>query len=162
MPSNAHWLAVADQLVSSRVFEVDDAPFIRTLSEAATAELRPERGGVMLFDVDRPLLAARDERAGNSALVVVGLIDDVVVGFARGQIFTVGSRRVASVDDLFVHPAARGVGVGASMLGLIRAWAGENDCSHLESQVLPGNREAKNFFERMGMVTRRMQVSTEL
>ena len=116
----------------------------------------------MLFDVDRPLLAARDERAGDSLLVVVGLIDDVVVGFARCQIVTVGSRRVACVDDLFVHSEARGVGVGASMLGRIREWACENECSHLESQVLPGNREAKNFFERMGMVTRRMQVSTEL
>lgn len=153
---------MADQLVSSRVVDAGDAPFIRTLSEAATAELRPERGGVMLFDVDRPLLAARDERAGDSLLVVVGLIDDVVVGFARCQIVTVGSRRVACVDDLFVHSEARGVGVGASMLGRIREWACENECSHLESQVLPGNREAKNFFERMGMVTRRMQVSTEL
>ena len=153
---------MAEQLVASRIATADDRSLVERLERSAEAEARPERGGELLLEVDRPLIAARDAAAGEQAVTVVGLIDGVVVGYARCRQLATGSHRVASIDDLYVHPEARGVGVGASMLLLLRDWASEHGCTHIESQVLPGNREAKNFFERMGMVTRRMQVSTAL
>lgn len=152
----------ADRLVTSRVAVDPDRSVIEALERLAEQELRDQRGGELLFDLDRPLIEPRDAAAGTDLLEAVGLVDDVVVGFARCRVLVVGAQRVAMIDTLYVHPDARGIGVGAEMLGRVRRWASDRSCAHLESQVLPGNRDAKNFFERMGMVTRRMQVSTAL
>lgn len=155
-------MARSQALVTSRSVDGTDRTVVEALQAIAELELRDQRGGELLFDLDRPLLAPRNAAAGHEEHEVVGLVDDVVVGYARCRIVAVGEQRVASIDDLYVHPDARGVGVGAAMLDSVRRWALERSCGHLESQVLPGNRDAKNFFERMGMVTRRMQVSTAL
>jgi GNAT superfamily N-acetyltransferase len=66
------------------------------------------------------------------------------------------------IDELIVHPQAQAIGVGSEILAEVRRWATAHQCEALESQVLPGNRAAKNFFERVGMKTRKMRVSADL
>ena len=58
------------------------------------------------------------------------------------------------MNVIFVEPAARGVGVGESMLGVVVSWALDHGCSGFDAPALPGNRAAKSFFERMGFQSR--------
>ena len=66
------------------------------------------------------------------------------------------------IEELVVHPRAQAIGVGSEILAQVRSWAIATSCQAIESQVLPGNRAAKNFFERVGMKTRKMRVSADL
>ena len=152
---------MGDPMVTSRDAADGDRSVIDALGTLALDELRDQRGGLLLFDFDRADTGhvVQDEAA---VYAVVGEIDRIVVGYGLCRVVGTGGLRVATLEDLYVHGEARGVGVGAAMLHRVRDWARGQGCTHLESQVLPGNRDAKNFFERMGMVTRRMQVSTSL
>lgn len=143
--------------VLGRAATAADAQAIAALRTLAQDEVRLQRGGALLIDFDR--LAPAD---GTEPVSHVGCIDGAVVGFATVSTSTRDGLAVATVSQVFVHPEARGVGVGAELLAQSRAWASARGCTVLESQVLPGNRAAKNFFERLGMVTRKMIVSTTL
>ena len=74
----------------------------------AKALLRP--GGL-----DR-LLADRRRR------VLVGTVDDAVVGLALGRIDAVGEATLGIIDACYVEPDARGVGVGRALLDNLVAW----------------------------------------
>lgn len=139
---------------------------VLALAEQARAETRPDRGGELLLDHDWAGVAA-SERLAHAASdpdqrILVGRIDGVVVGYGVARGSEQGSVRLAMIDELYVHPDARGIGVAAAILSEVRAWAVETACVAIESQVLPGNRDAKNFFERVGMKTRQMRVSAFL
>lgn len=152
-------------MIEAREASEADSEVLVTLAEMARDEARPERGGELLLVHDNEDLAAvarLEQAAGTGHLSVVGLIDDVVVGYALAQQHERGGIRSVMIDELFVHVEARGVGVGAAMLSEVQGWARAHGCDVIESQVLPGNRAAKNFFERVGMVTRKMQVSARL
>ena len=53
-----------------------------------------------------------------------------------------------------MEPEAREVGVGELLLDTVLRWAEARGCFGIDSIVLPGNRETKNFFETAGMVAR--------
>ena len=140
-----------------------DLPRLVELVEAAIAELRPSRGG--------ELLARREARAdvsveglahfvdGDEAAAYVGTIDDVPVGLAtvRVEVLRDGGR-LAVVDELFVEPEARGVGVGEALMDAVVEFARLKRCIGVDAVVLPGNREAKNFFESFGLTARAIVV----
>ncbi len=132
-------------------------PAIEKLRSQAIAEIRDQRGGALL-------LATRtaDESPEAGAVWFVGLIEQATVGFAQATVEQLGGERVAMIAELYVDPRTRQAGVAEALLAAVRNWAIEHRCTHIESQVLPGNREAKNFFERLGMVTRLMRVSAPL
>lgn len=156
----------SEPLVTARLAESGDQALIATLAALGRDEIRPTRGGELLLDHDFEGIDASDRVAtalsADDEMVVVGRIDQVIVGYALVRQVSKGTVRVAHIDELLVHPQARAVGVAAAMLQLAVEWARINDCTAIESQVLPGNRDAKNFFERVGMVTRQMRVSTSL
>jgi GNAT superfamily N-acetyltransferase len=54
------------------------------------------------------------------------------------------------LEDLFVVPEHRGVGVGRALLKELARLAVERDCGRLEWSVLDWNREAIAFYERLG------------
>jgi GNAT superfamily N-acetyltransferase len=54
------------------------------------------------------------------------------------------------LEDLFVVPEHRGVGVGRALLKELARLAVERDCGRLEWSVLDWNREAIGFYERLG------------
>ncbi len=146
-----------------------DLPAVSALLAQAIEEVGPGRGGPELLAESG--VPPAPEPAALTALLdhpdralLVGTFDDVVVGAAGLELrrWPAGDQRVARLLFLYVEPAARGVSVGEALLGEILRWAGDHDATGVEADALPGDRETKNFFERAGMVTRRLVVFRRL
>jgi GNAT superfamily N-acetyltransferase len=146
----------------ARHAQADDLPAILRLAELGVDELVPTRGG--------DVWALRDARqdpqewlpialADPDQLVVVGTIDDVVVGFAvvRLEGLADGSR-IGVLGEIYVEDQARSVGVGEAMMDAALDWCRERRCRGVESYALPGNRATKNFFESFGLTARSIVV----
>lgn len=69
---------------------------------------------------------------------------------------------VAAIEELYVEPAARGVGLGSGLLAQAMKSATERGCSGIDAVALPGDRPTKNFFEDHSMVARAIIVHTDL
>ena len=134
---------------------------------AAGGELAPRRGGYVWARLEartEPLEQSLDrDHRSDDALVVVGTVDEAVVGY--GVIRLVGLHDGAvlgRVTDIYVMPEARGVGVGEAMMGELVDWARRRACIGVDSLALPGDRETKNFFETHGLVARSITVHRSL
>jgi GNAT superfamily N-acetyltransferase len=139
-----------------------DEPVLAALDAEARAIVVVQRGGplrllreVAAFDpqlLDRP-----------DAIVVVGTIDDVVVGFAHavGEALADGEE-LAVLGGLYVDPGAREVGVGEAMMDLVLGWCDERGTMGIDAVALPGDRATKNFFERFGLTARAIVVHRSL
>ena len=83
---------------------------------------------------------------------LVAEADARVVGFAL--FFTNFSTFLAQpglyLEDLFVRPAHRGLGIGQALLKRLAALAVERGCGRFEWSVLDWNANAIGFYERMG------------
>jgi GNAT superfamily N-acetyltransferase len=86
--------------------------------------------------------------------VLVGTVDDVVVGLAVGHRDTVGETAIGVVDALYVEPGARGVGVGHALLDDLVRWFGAAGCRGVDASALPGDRETKSLLEAAGFKAR--------
>lgn len=152
---------------AARPAEANDLDAVAALARQAIAELREQRGGE-IWSVreareepveDLLATALRDDQQE----VFVGTIDDVIVGYAVVRVEPLrDGRRLAMIDDVYVEPDARGVGVGEALMERIIDWASSRGCSGLDAMVLPGNRDAKNFFERFGLTARAILVHRSL
>ncbi len=136
-----------------------DVDRIAELFRLAISELEPTRGGRVFAvrearaePVETELRAALiDDRRGLWA----GTIDDVVIGYAATHMEDLrDGYRLGVVDDLFVEPGARGVGVGEALMTELLRWGEAQSCSGLDATALPGNRATKNFFEGSGFTAR--------
>lgn len=145
----------------------DDTALLVELARAAIVELSATKGGTVWArreGRDEPLEESiRADIADAEAVSLVGTIDDVVVGYAIAavEVLTDGGR-LARLTDLYVEPDAREVGIGELLLDAVLSWATEDGCFGIDSIVLPGNRETKNFFEAAGMVARAIIVHRSL
>lgn len=54
------------------------------------------------------------------------------------------------LEDIYVEPARRGLGIGRRLLEFIAAIAVERDCGRFEWAVLDWNVGAQRFYERLG------------
>jgi GNAT superfamily N-acetyltransferase len=54
------------------------------------------------------------------------------------------------LEDLFVHPQFRGLGIGKALLGRVAAIAVDNKCPRLQWEVLDWNTPAIDFYTAMG------------
>lgn len=54
------------------------------------------------------------------------------------------------LEDLFVHPEFRGLGIGKALLKQVAAIAVEEDCRRLQWEVLDWNTPAIDFYRAMG------------
>jgi GNAT superfamily N-acetyltransferase len=101
--------------------------------------------------------------ADPDARVVVGTIDDVVIGYGVVVVEALRSgARLGVVTDLFVEPGARAVGVGESMAVDLISHCVARGCTGIDALALPGHREAKNFFERNGFTARALTMHRAL
>jgi ribosomal protein S18 acetylase RimI-like enzyme len=136
-----------------------DLDTLVSLAQALRAELRDVRGGALwetreahaepLADVLRVLLD-RD-----SALVVVGTIDESIVGYGIAELELLRDGTwLGVITELYVEPGARAVGVGEAIAGRLVSFCSEAGCAGIDATALPGQREAKNFFERSGFTAR--------
>jgi ribosomal protein S18 acetylase RimI-like enzyme len=156
---------VAD-LVSARVGDQADVTVTAALGALAMTAVRDERGGRWHLDHDIDQISPTDKHqaavAAHDEHLVLGCIDGVVVGYGLAYLSPTTTGQLCMINEIVVHPEAQAIGVGSAVLAEVRAWAIEESCQAIESQVLPGNRAAKNFFERVGMKTRKMRVSADL
>lgn len=89
------------------------------------------------------------------AHIVVGVIDDVVVGFGVAEIEELRTgERLGVISDLYVEPAARAIGVGEGMITELLEFCTERRCIGVDALALPGARATKNFFEGQGFSAR--------
>ena len=132
-----------------------DGPRLAELAAQARAELGAQERGGRVF-VNRE---ARPADVLDAPCVVVGEVDGVAVGYgtARTEALDDGSR-LGIVDELYVEPGARGVGVGEAMVGELLEWCRAEGCVGVDAYALPGMRETKNFFETFGFTARLLVV----
>ena len=138
-----------------------DIPVLACLARDAIGELAPTRGGAVwkarearqepLEDTFKASLADADSR------VLVGTIDGVPVAYSvvRVEHLSDGTR-LGVIDDIYVDPQAREVGLGEAMMEDLIAWCTERDCFGMDAMALPGHRSTKNFFEESGFTARKL------
>lgn len=149
----------------ARTATAADLAAIVPLAAAAVAELAGQRGGAVwrqhLGRPDDPADSLRSdlEASPERAVVVVGTVDGAAVGYGVARLEDLADGTVLSViSDLYVHPDARGIGVGEAMMDLLVAHATDAGAVGIDSLALPGDRETKNFFETFGLKARAIVV----
>jgi ribosomal protein S18 acetylase RimI-like enzyme len=101
--------------------------------------------------------------ADGERLVVAGTVEGHVVGYGTVRVEPLRDGTLLGViDDLFVLPDARGIGVGEAMANQLIGFCEERGCAGIDAVALPGNRATKNFFETFGLVARAIVVHRSL
>jgi GNAT superfamily N-acetyltransferase len=129
-----------------------------------------QRGGSLLVGTvgDRTDPAGLSRRLADLVddpghLVLVGTVDRAACGFALARLgLSHAEGTIGVLEGCYVEPAARGVGVGRLLLDTVVAWLGEQGCSGVDGTALPGDREAKNFFEAAGFKARLLTMHRNL
>ncbi len=151
----------------ARPATADDKADLAELAELAAGELALLRGGAVWSQLEARSTPHSEslsrDLADDEALVVVGVIDDAVVGYGAVRLVKLhDGTHLGRISDIYVLPEARGVGVGEVMMDLLMAWASEQGCIGVDSLALPGDRNTKNFFETHGLVARAIIVHRSL
>lgn len=151
---------------AARAATAADGQVLARLADRLRHEILDERGG--------PLWVLREGAGGGSdrlvdrigspdTLIVVGTVDEVPVGYAVVSIETLrDGTRLGVIEELFTEPDARAVGVGEAMLDSVLDFCERGECRGVDAGALPGQREAKNFFERAGFTARRLVMHRDL
>ena len=142
--------------VSARIATADDVHDVADLLASARAAVDGERGGEQWLATDAPAAPAASE-LGPAAerRWYVGCIDEVPIGVtACGPRQWRDGRVVVAIEVMFVVPGAREVGVGEALVDAVIDGARERGAAAVEALALPGQRELKNLFERVGLVAR--------
>ena len=88
---------------------------------------------------------------------------NVVVGFGVGRLEPLRDGRLLGViDELFVEPEARSIGVGDAVVEELLGFFTAHGCIGADALALPGNRATKNFFEQHGFVARSLVMHRSL
>ncbi|MEQ1757078.1 MAG: GNAT family N-acetyltransferase [Vicinamibacterales bacterium] len=87
-----------------------------------------------------------------AAEVLIAEVDGAAAGFALffHNFSTFLSRRGIYLEDLYVRPAFRRLGIGRALLTRLAGIAVERDCGRLEWSVLDWNQSAWRFYESLG------------
>ncbi len=144
---------------AARRATVDDVSAVIDLASELREELVPMRGGSIWSRTAAypdPLEATfRALLERDDACVLVGTIDDVIVGFGACTVAVLrDGTRLGQIAELFVTAEARSVSVGEGLLGQLVDWCREQGCVGIDAFALPGHRAAKNFFETAGFTAR--------
>lgn len=146
-----------------------DLPALAALARQAIDELALLRGGAVWRQQDgrrEPVdegLAAQLADGPEAGLVVAGTVDGTVVAYGVSRLEPLADGTTLSVvTDLYVEPAARGIGIGEAMMGLLVGHAEDAGAVGIDSLALPGDRATKNFFETFGLKARAIVVHRAL
>jgi GNAT superfamily N-acetyltransferase len=143
----------------ARAASVDDLPRVLELADDLRNELRSMRGGPLWETREARLQPSIDAFTAflsrDDATIVVGAINDVVVGYGTAELEELrDGSRLGIIGDLFVESGARAVGVGEAIAECLIAFCVDARCIGIDAFALPGHRAAKNFFERSGFTAR--------
>ncbi|MBI0325928.1 GNAT family N-acetyltransferase [Burkholderia plantarii] len=136
-------------------FEIRDAaPSDVAALIALTRELAEFESLTHLFVATEADLADALFGQNPAAGALVATHDDDVIGYALyfQNYSTFVGKRGLYLEDLYVKPACRGTGLGTRLLRAVAALAVERRCGRFEWTVLDWNRQAIDFYERMGAV----------
>jgi GNAT superfamily N-acetyltransferase len=151
----------------SRAAGGHDVARIVELAVAMRAELSVMRGGKLWLQrsawaepLDEAYHALLDR---DDARLVVGTIDDVVIGFGAVVVEQLRSgTKLGVITDLFVEEGARAVGVGEAIAQELVAFCVERNCVGIDAVALPGHRATKNFFEEQHFTARMLTMHRRL
>ena len=88
-----------------------------------------------------------------SLFALVAEVDGVPVGFAAYYFFkiaTFSGKKVLYLEDLYVSPEYRHLKIGYEIVKMLKTVAKDEDCSRLEWKCLEWNKNAINFYEKIG------------
>jgi GNAT superfamily N-acetyltransferase len=151
----------------SRPATAEDLPRIGELAELAREELVPMKGGA-LWSAREAIAEPFEDAYGalidrDDALVVVGTVDETIVGFGVVTLERLRTGETLGViSDIFVEPGARAVGVGEAMADDLVAFCATRGCTGIDALALPGHRTTKNFFEGSGFTARALVMHRSL
>jgi L-amino acid N-acyltransferase YncA len=146
---------------AARLATEADLPKVADLVRDAIAELAPMRGGAVWRSQEARSEPVEDNLARALAdpdqRVLAGTIDGVILAYAVARIATLqDGRRLGVVEDIYVDPGAREVGLGEAMMEDLMRWCRERGCFGMDAMALPGHRSSKNFFEESGFTARKL------
>jgi len=133
-----------------RLAGTTDAAQLSDLEREARAALVGQRGGDRWL-VEHPAIDGAWSRRIADADVLVGLIDDVVIGYIVAEL---GDDKIVRIDQVWVTPEARELGFGDELLAAAIDRGRTRGAVAVEGQALPGDRHTKNLYERAGIVAR--------
>lgn len=131
-----------------RFATIDDVPLIRTLIRGlAEYERLANEAVVTEADLRASLFG---ERPG--AEVLIAEAGEEAAGFALffHNYSTFLGKRGLYLEDLFVFPAHRGLGIGRALMSRLAQLAVERSCGRFEWWVLDWNESAIHFYESLG------------
>ncbi len=146
--------------VAARPAHEDDLPTLLALYRDMEAEQVALKPMWRLADgLPEPVdTALKDAIADPGQVVLLGTLDGVPLGLClagTGELLPqADGERVGQVRLIFTEPEARGVGVAAAMLQKALSELRERGITKFDVRVLPGHRNAKNFFEAAGFAAR--------
>jgi GNAT superfamily N-acetyltransferase len=144
-----------------------DLPTLATLAAAASEEKRGQKGGPVWYRRERrqgdPADALAAALAADDHEVAAGTLDGAVVGYGLVRVEQLADGGLLGViEDIYVDPSAREVGLGEAVMDHLLAWCRDRGCFGVDSLALPGDRSTKNFFESFGLVARAIVVHRPL
>jgi GNAT superfamily N-acetyltransferase len=147
---------------AARAARRSDSDRCGELCRQALNSLQDVRGGALFTRRETGLVAKALLRPGGldrliadgRRRVLVGTVEDAVVGLALGRLDPVGEASLGIIDACYVEPEARGVGVGRALLDDLMAWFTSSGCRGVDVTALPGDRATKNFLEGSGFKAR--------
>ena len=147
---------------AARPATADDITEIVALADALRAQMSTERGGLLWAAHDALPTATSELLTGRLATpglaTMVGTLDGAVLAYGMAHTEFVGANDLLGViDELFVLEPARAVGLGETLLGALVEWCNTAGVTlGIDATALPGDRQAKNFFESAGFKARRL------
>ena len=144
-----------------------DLPAVVALVGAAADEKRDQKGGPLWFRRERrqgpPDAELKAAVGAEDHEVAVGTLAGTVVGYGLVRTERLGDGSLLGiVDDIYVDPGARAVGIGEALMNHLLEWCRAQGCFGVDSLALPGDRHTKNFFESFGLVARAIIVHRPL
>jgi ribosomal protein S18 acetylase RimI-like enzyme len=128
----------------------EDLPVLRLLYRHLETEMSTLRPGWRHTNgLPLPHGAAIESKLEDST-VAVGTFDGAVVGFLIADF----SDDTCVIEHMFTETEARGIGIGEAMMDFLYDEAAKRRITEFDVTVLPGHREAKNFFEGQGFRAR--------
>jgi len=91
---------------------------------------------------------------GTERVLLVGTIDQAVVGVGAGHVTRRAGEPVGVIDCCYVETPARGVGVGTALAQALVGWFNAAACVAVDALALPGDRETKQLLESQGLSAR--------
>ncbi len=139
-----------EPLIQIRPATPDDVPVVVRLVHALAEYERLARDCV----ADEAALAAHLFGARPFAEVLIAEVGGVPAGFALffHNYSTFLTKPGIYLEDLFVVPEQRGLGLGRRLLESLASRAGERGCGRREWSVQKWNAPAIGFYERLGAV----------